>query len=108
VELDDGFLALYHEMQVGDRVLLSITDTGPGMNEEVRSHVFEPFYITKHVREGSGLGLPVVYGSVLQSGENIKCRSEVGDGSVFEIHLPRLDELVELSLWGGGLATARA
>ena len=107
VELDDDFLARHPEMQVGDRVLLSIADTGPGMSEEVRSHLFEPFYTTKEVGDGSGLGLSVVYGIVLQSGGNIYCRSEEGEGTIFEIYLPRVDEPVEPVPWGGGLASTR-
>lgn len=70
------------------RVNLSVRDTGTGMDAEVQSHLFEPFYTTKAHGKGAGLGLSIVYGIVKQSGGNITVNSEVGQGTVFQIFLP--------------------
>ena len=69
------------------RVLLVVTDTGPALDDQVRSHLFEPFF-NKGAGTGSGLGLSTVYGIVTQSGGSITVDSEVGKGSIFRISLP--------------------
>ena len=73
----------------GDYVQLSVRDTGHGMSDEVRDHAFEPFYTTKAVGEGSGLGLSQVYGFVAQSNGFVEIESTPHDGTSVHIYLPR-------------------
>ena len=72
----------------GRYVTLSVSDTGVGMDEKTREHIFEPFYTTKGMRGGTGLGLSIVYGIVTQSGGVISVDSKVGSGATFTIRLP--------------------
>jgi CheY-like chemotaxis protein len=70
--------------------MLAVRDSGTGMSSEVQSHLFEPFYTTKPQGKGTGLGLSIVYGIVKQFGGNIIVRSESGEGSDFQIYIPRV------------------
>ncbi len=79
----------HRQMKSGEYVMVTVSDTGCGMTEEVMAHIFEPFYTTKGPDRGTGLGLSTVYGIVKQSGGYIFVHSLPGEGSRFTIYLPR-------------------
>jgi hypothetical protein len=87
-EIDDRFVALFQFAKKGEYALLSLSDTGAGMDEATARRIFEPFYTTKGVGHGTGLGLSVVYGIIKQHDGFITCYSEPGKGTTFRIYLP--------------------
>lgn len=95
VMLDQAYADKRVPVVPGDYVLLSITDNGPGIQPDVLPHIFEPYYTTKEVGKGWGLGLSTIYGIIKQSEGYIWVYSEVGAGTTFKIYLRREQALAE-------------
>jgi signal transduction histidine kinase/FixJ family two-component response regulator len=82
-------------LDVGEYIMIAISDNGVGMTDEVKSHLFEPFFTTKGLGKGTGLGLATCYGIICQSGGDIRVYSEPNSGTTFKIYLPRTDAAPE-------------
>lgn len=92
IDLDDAFCKTHSGVEAGPCVMLTINDTGYGMDREILSHVFEPFFTTKERGKGTGLGLSTVYGIIKQSGGTVEVFSEVNAGTTFKVYLSRVPE----------------
>jgi PAS domain S-box-containing protein len=97
VELDREYTAIQADVSPGNYVVLSLSDTGSGIPQEIQDHIFEPFFTTKEEKAGAGLGMSMVYGFAKQSGGHITIQSELGFGTTVDLYLPSARHIDEVA-----------
>jgi len=88
LRMDEGFVAMHGFGVPGDYAVITVSDTGVGMNLDTRQRIFEPFFTTKEVGKGTGLGLSVVYGILERHDGHVRVYSDMGLGTTFQVYLP--------------------
>ena len=88
VSVDEHFIRMHHYGEPGRYAVISVADTGEGMDQKTKEHIFDPFFTTKEVGKGTGLGLAMAYGTIKQHNGFINVSSEPGKGTTFRIYLP--------------------
>ena len=94
-DLDEAFVARHENLQAGRYVMLAVRDTGTGMSEETLARALDPFFTTKPLGQGTGLGLSMIYGFARQSNGHLQIESEVGRGTVVRLYLPLANAAID-------------
>jgi PAS domain S-box-containing protein len=105
--VDNEFIKKHEYVSTGSYALISVEDTGQGMDKETKERIFDPFFTTKEVGKGTGLGLSMAYGMIRQHNGYIDVQSELGKGTTFNIYLPLIKSTVEEDKKPEGLPTVK-